>query len=123
MPYLNTAIARAIYGVALTVNSLISSTVSDDRYKKAQQDLAKNIRRRRKELGLTQEDAAHAMGMATRHFQKVEAGELNITLRTLCRIARALGSEVSELLAPQGETGRRSAKQKVPAIKSEETSS
>ena len=30
------------------------------------------------------------MGLVTRHFQKLEAGEVNVTLRTLVRVAAAL---------------------------------
>jgi DNA-binding Xre family transcriptional regulator len=38
------------------------------------------------------------MQIATRHFQKLEAGELNLTLRTLCRLAEALEVRPADLL-------------------------
>ena len=62
-----------------------------------QMSLAEAVRKRRLQKGLTQESAAQAMEMSTRHFQKLEAGQLNITLRTLARVAKALDMELSEL--------------------------
>jgi transcriptional regulator with XRE-family HTH domain len=55
------------------------------------------LKRRRLELGLTQEDAADALGMVTRHYQKIESGKTNVTLRTLTRLALALRVEVRDL--------------------------
>jgi transcriptional regulator with XRE-family HTH domain len=47
---------------------------------------------------LTQEEVADILGMAVRHYQKIEAGELNITLRTLARVASAVRTSPSDLL-------------------------
>jgi transcriptional regulator with XRE-family HTH domain len=49
-----------------------------------------NLRRFREKRGLTQEQLAHAAGLATRHLQKIEAGQVNLTLRTLVRLGSAL---------------------------------
>lgn len=49
-------------------------------------------------LKLTQEDVADAAGLAIRHYQKLEAGEVNVTLRTLVRVAEVLRVQVNELL-------------------------
>ncbi len=49
-------------------------------------------------LGLTLAAAAERAGMDWRHWQKVEAGEVNVTLRTLVRLAEALGLEEAALL-------------------------
>lgn len=57
--------------------------------------LARNLRRRREQLGLTQEAAAKRIGIVTRHLQKLEAGDVNVTLRTLVRVARGLRVDVS----------------------------
>jgi len=59
--------------------------------------IAVNIKRRRLQLSLTQEEAAHHIGLATRHYQKLEAGEVNITLRTIIRVAQALKMEPAAL--------------------------
>ena len=71
--------------------------VATSPFEKAKTKLAQAMRRRRAQLKLTQEDAAHAVDMATRHYQKLEAGELNITLRTLTRLVVTLGLDVSEI--------------------------
>jgi hypothetical protein len=41
----------------------------------------------------------HATGIAVRHYQKIEAGEVNITLKTLENLSHALKSNVKNLLA------------------------
>jgi transcriptional regulator with XRE-family HTH domain len=48
---------------------------------------------------MTLEKAAEHGNMNWRHWQKVEAGEVNATLRTLARLANALDVDPSELLA------------------------
>jgi transcriptional regulator with XRE-family HTH domain len=68
--------------------------------------LARNVRARRKALGMTLADAEEDSAMdggqsiSWRHWQKVEAGEVNFTGRTLVRLAAALRCEVLDLLAP-----------------------
>lgn len=47
---------------------------------------------------MTQEDVADMLGMVARQYQKIEAGQVNITLRTLTRIAKALRSNPADLL-------------------------
>lgn len=58
-----------------------------------------NLRRQRSVLGLSQEEVAERLGMATRHYQKIESGELNVTMATLCRVADALRVEPAALLS------------------------
>lgn len=48
------------------------------------------MRRLREAASLTLEAASERAEMNWRHWQKVEAGEVNTTLRTLNRIAMAL---------------------------------
>ena len=61
--------------------------------------LAVAIRESRARAGLTQEGLAAQAGMAVRHVQKIEAGEVNVTIRTLAKIAQALGLNISDLFA------------------------
>lgn len=61
--------------------------------------LRKKIRARRYALGFTQEEMAERLHITTRHYQKIEAGALNITLRTLCKVADALHVLPSELIS------------------------
>jgi transcriptional regulator with XRE-family HTH domain len=48
---------------------------------------------------LTLEEIAHRATLHWRHWQKVEAGEVNLTLATLVRLASALDVEPARLLA------------------------
>lgn len=75
--------------------------VAESYYKFIQKKLAEGVRNRRKQLGLTQEAAAHAIGIATRHYQKIEAGEVNVTLQTLAQIAKSLDIEIRDLFPKQ----------------------
>jgi len=49
--------------------------------------VAAQVRRLRVGRQMTQEAAAGAAGIAVRHFRKVEAGEVNLTLDTLLLVA------------------------------------
>lgn len=59
--------------------------------------LAAAVRRERLRLGWTQEKAAEKATMNIRHYQKLEAGTVNVTLRSLVRISLALGVDVRRL--------------------------
>jgi len=60
--------------------------------------LAKNVRAIRAAASLTLEEAAHRGDLHWRHWQKVEAGDVGITLRTLAKLSVGLGVEPSALL-------------------------
>ena len=62
--------------------------------------LAGNVRRRRHELKLTLKAVSQQAQMHWRHWQKIEAGETNVTLDTLVRMAGALRVELHVLLLP-----------------------
>jgi transcriptional regulator with XRE-family HTH domain len=62
--------------------------------------LAANLRAWREDRGLTQEAAAELAGLNWRHWQKLEAGTVNVTLRTLERICTAADLDVRTLFAP-----------------------
>lgn len=75
----------AIYGVSKPLQS------------SAQSLLAGNVRRLREKMEWTQEQAADAIGIASRHFQKIEAGDVNVTVATLVRVAKAFKVPVKAL--------------------------
>ena len=54
---------------------------------------------------MTLEKAAEYGNMHWRHWQKIEAGEANTTLRTLARLASALEVDPSELIDMQSAKG------------------
>lgn len=52
--------------------------------------LGQHIKKHRQRLGLRQSDVAHANDMDIREYQRIEAGERNLTLKTLFRVAQSL---------------------------------
>jgi len=60
--------------------------------------IARRVRDLRLSHQMTQEAVAHRAGLALRHFQKVEAGEVNLTIATLVKLAIALDVDTSALL-------------------------
>jgi transcriptional regulator with XRE-family HTH domain len=58
---------------------------------------AANLRRLRHRAGLTQDQLAAKAGVATRHLQKIEAGSVNVTVRTVAALAHALEVDASAL--------------------------
>ena len=59
----------------------------------------RNIRRHRKKLGLTQEQLAERADLHRTFIGVVERGEKTLSLDSLARIARALGTTPQELLS------------------------
>jgi transcriptional regulator with XRE-family HTH domain len=57
-----------------------------------------NLRARRRELGLTQEAVALEAFMDQSQYSRIERGQVDPSIRTLTRVARALGATPSELL-------------------------
>ena len=66
-----------------------------------------NIRLLRQRSSLSQDDLSSRAGLAVRHLQKLEAGEVNVTLKTLAALAVALEVDPQVLLQePQRDKGR-----------------
>lgn len=57
-----------------------------------------NLRSRRAELGLSQEAVASEAAMDQSQYSRIERGEVDPSIRTLTRVARALQTTPSELL-------------------------
>jgi transcriptional regulator with XRE-family HTH domain len=62
------------------------------------QRLSINVRSLRHAAGLTLKKASERAEMHWRHWQKIEAGEVNVTLQTLVRLGDSLGVDPSDLL-------------------------
>lgn len=60
--------------------------------------VASHISEERVRRGVSQEQLAERLGMATRNLQRIESGTQNLTLETIDRIARALGTSSVSLL-------------------------
>jgi transcriptional regulator with XRE-family HTH domain len=67
--------------------------------RRVRQKLAANARQLREEGGLTLEEVANRAGIHWRHWQKIESGEVNLTLASLARVADALQVEPARLLS------------------------
>ena len=61
--------------------------------------LGENLCRVRAARGLTQMELADASGLHWRHVQKIEAGESNVTLVTMARLADGLQVDAMTLMA------------------------
>ena len=64
------------------------------------QRVAANIRKARWVAGMTQEQVAEH-GFGWRHYQEIEAGQRQVTLRTLHRLANIFGTTVADLVETQ----------------------
>ena len=62
------------------------------------QRLSINVRTLRNSAALTLKKSSERAEMHWRHWQKIEAGQVNITLQTLVRLAEVLGTDPSDLL-------------------------
>jgi transcriptional regulator with XRE-family HTH domain len=60
--------------------------------------LARHVKTRRVAHQLTQEGLAVKANIALRHLQKIERGEVNVTLETLSKLAYALDVDPVELV-------------------------
>ena len=69
---------------------------------------ARNMRRLREEQGLTLEAAAELADLNWKHWQKIETGEVNATLKTMVRMANALDVDLVILVEepPPGARAR-----------------
>ena len=72
-----------------------------------QRRLGRNLRAYRQARGLSQEAFADAVGVHRTYMGGVERGERNLTLRSVERLAGALGVDALELLAPDESTAGR----------------
>jgi transcriptional regulator with XRE-family HTH domain len=66
-----------------------------------QRRLGQNLRRLRKAKGLSQEAFADAIPVHRTYIGGLERGERNVTLRTVERMAAALGVDAAELLTEE----------------------
>jgi transcriptional regulator with XRE-family HTH domain len=70
-------------------------------------DVGARVAELRRAKGLTQSELAARLDSSDKHLQRVEAGQENLTLRTLSGLALALGVQVAALFRPALATVRR----------------
>jgi transcriptional regulator with XRE-family HTH domain len=64
--------------------------------------MAVNLRRKRQELQMTQEELADRAGLSSRYVGAIERGDVAASVTVLGQIAEALGSEPGDLLKRVG---------------------
>ena len=64
---------------------------------KKDESLGKQIKKQRRKLGYTQDQLAEKSGLSTKYIQFVESASRTPSLKTLYRIAKALGVKVKDL--------------------------
>jgi transcriptional regulator with XRE-family HTH domain len=79
------------------------------RYRREATALGLQVRALRQAKGWTLEEAAEKGDLDLKHWQKIEAGTVNVTLVTLVRIAEGLGETLGGLFGtPRTAKGSRS---------------
>lgn len=63
------------------------------------QVFGENVKRRRKELSLSQEDLADSIERDPRTIRLIEAGTCNPTMKTIYKLSKALKTTSTQLLA------------------------
>jgi len=62
------------------------------------QKLGRNLKRIRKEKGISQGDIVRSIGMDRAFISNIENGKTNPTLATIAKLAKAIGVSVGELM-------------------------
>jgi transcriptional regulator with XRE-family HTH domain len=68
--------------------------VENDRYKSFLKTVGENIRKKRKEQGITMESLASDANIEYRQLGRIERGEVNTTIISLLRISEVLKVEI-----------------------------
>jgi transcriptional regulator with XRE-family HTH domain len=68
--------------------------------------MAVNLRRKRHDLKMTQEELAERAGLSARYVGAIERGDKAASVTVLGQIAEALGLEPGELLRRAGRGGK-----------------
>lgn len=69
-------------------------------YKNSLDILVMKARKKRKALGLTQQQASKALGLNYRHYQDIERSKVNLRLDTVCKLLTFYELGFSELESP-----------------------
>lgn len=76
----------------------MSAKEPDERFDEFLKLIGKNIRMEREKAMLTQEQMAELNGIDYKYYQKIEYGEVNITIRTLYKICEKLKINPKQIL-------------------------
>jgi transcriptional regulator with XRE-family HTH domain len=68
--------------------------------------MAMNLRRKRHDLHMTQEELAECAGLSARYIGAIERGDVSASVTVLGQIAEALGVDPGDLLKRSGRATR-----------------
>jgi transcriptional regulator with XRE-family HTH domain len=72
------------------------------------QEVGHRVAALRKKLGMTQAELAEKLGSSYQNVARIERGEQNLTIRTMVKLAAALGVRMLDLVeVPEATKGRR----------------
>lgn len=60
--------------------------------------IGQNIKEARIKAGMRQIDVNEKTGLTYRHYQNIEAGRINLTVATLCKLSKVFNVPIHELL-------------------------
>lgn len=86
---------------------MVSDRAIDATTDVALHDLGRGIRAARERADVTQEDLADRSRIDVKRLQRIEAGTVNVTIKTLVRIASALDLTLWQLLRERYPAGSR----------------
>jgi transcriptional regulator with XRE-family HTH domain len=87
--------------------------------RRAKRDVGRRVAELRERAGLTQDQLAERMTFTVKYIQQVERGGYNLTIETLLKLAKALGTRWRELCrAPKSRARRRPGRPSKPAPRS-----
>lgn len=69
------------------------------------EEIAKNIKKYRKEKGLTQKDLANMVGVNNSAVSNWESGQNSIDIEILFKVCKALGVNISDIYGEYGRIG------------------
>lgn len=90
----------------IPVTPIAMSHSQEDPFSSVRRRIATRIRLLRSCRGLSQEALAQKAGLSTRHLQKLEASQVNVTIESLSKLANALEVDISQLFAQPAEESR-----------------
>lgn len=60
-------------------------------------DVGRRLAELREDAGLTQQQAAERIGMSSQYLRRVEAGEINLSIRSLVKFAHVFKTDIEAL--------------------------
>ena len=88
---------RKIIKLSKNLSSFVESAKSDDFYwvEKIKLDFAIELDRCRRDLNMTASEFAKELGVSRAYMSKLFRGDVNLTIKSMVKLARAVGARIS----------------------------